>query len=185
MSQMQDQEDAAKAAIVRRFREVAQAFFESEERQKAARAQVEAEGQTQQSLLAVSNDCHAAARLLGFDLIAALAAFSQVEANAAIHSAPPPQQQVIAPPQSIADSVLALTEAAYPEPVRAAWLQAEIEKQRGARLHFKTIGMSLYRLSKQGLVERKGQKDWVFVPESHRTKKSGVSAPDSFEDLLG
>ena len=168
MSQMQDQEDAAKAAIVRRFREVAQAFFESEERQKAARAQVEAEGQTQQSLLAVSNDCHAAARLLGFDLIAALAAFSQV-----------------APPQSIADSVLALTEAAYPEPVRAAWLQAEIEKQRGARLHFKTIGMSLYRLSKQGLVERKGQKDWVFVPESHRTKKSGVSAPDSFEDLLG
>lgn len=174
-------QEAARAVVVRRFQEIAQAYGESQERQKYHQDQVELEAQQQASLGAVANDCHAAARLLGFDLIAALATYNKDAANTAIH-APPPQQQIMGPTGPVSDVVLLMAELAYPEPVRAAALQAEIEKDRGP-LHYKTIGMTLYRLSKQGLMRRQGQKDWFFVPPEERKKSSGVGAPESAEDL--
>src|SRR5690349_15063325 len=97
-------DDAAQAAIVRRFQEVAANYHESQARQKFHTGQVEHEQKLQEGFVAVANDCHAAARLLGFDLIAALATFNKAEANAVIHS--PPPQQVIAPVKPIADVVL-------------------------------------------------------------------------------
>jgi hypothetical protein len=167
-------QEAARAVVVRKFQEIAQAYDESLSRQKHHQEQAELEAQQQQSLIAVANDCHAAARVMGFDLIAALASFNSSQANAVIHAAPP-QQQIVSQAKPISDLVLLMAELAYPEPVRAATLQAEIEKERGP-LHYKTIGMTLYRLSKQGLMRRKGQKDWFFVPPEERTKKPAVGA---------
>jgi hypothetical protein len=154
--------------VVRRFQEVCAAYDTSLQNQKFHNDQAQAEAERQAALVSVANDCHAAARLIGFDLIAALGAFNQQQANATIHA--PPPQQVIAPQKPIADVVLDMAQAAYPEPVRAKALQEAIENDRGP-LHYKTIGMTLYRLSKEGKVRREGQKDWFFVPPEERAKK--------------
>jgi hypothetical protein len=37
--------------------------------------------------------------------------------------------------------------------------------------------MTLYRLSREGLVRRDGQKDWYFVPRDTETKNAGGDTP--------
>jgi len=53
----------------------------------------------------------------------------------------------------------------YPKTVRARNLQEIYEKETGQTIHEKTIGMTLYRLAKDGLATRTGW-DWQFKPES-------------------
>jgi len=173
------QDEAAKAAIVRRFQSVATEYHNSLERQKYHQGQAEAERQLQMQISTVANDCHAAARLLGFDLVAALAAANQQPPETQAVVPPPQTQQIIAPAKAIRDVVLEMAQAAYPEPIRAKAVQVEVEKSRGP-LHWKTIGMTLYRLSKEGLMRRKGQKDWFFVPSEERTKNPGAATPGLF-----
>jgi hypothetical protein len=50
-------------------------------------------------------------------------------------------------------------------------------------VHEKTVGMSLYRLLKKGLVRRDGR-IWFFVPQTAETKNPGTPAPGSLNDLL-
>jgi len=172
------EDDAAKMAIVRRFQQVATDYTASLERQKQLAEAQQRESAVQSEITARANDCYAAARLLGFDLIAALATSQsqQAEVSEAVTAPQAHTAQIISPAKSIREAVLELAKSAYPEPVRASTLQDEIEKQRGP-LHFKTIGMSLYRLSREGLVRRKGQKDWFYVPPNERAKNPGDGTP--------
>lgn len=57
--------------------------------------------------------------------------------------------------------------AAFPNPLRAQEIQAEVENLTGRVFHKKTAGMTLYRLSKERLARRSGW-DWFYVPEDQR-----------------
>jgi hypothetical protein len=49
-----------------------------------------------------------------------------------------------------------------------------IERTFGEPLHSKTVGMTLYRLSKDGLVRREGH-NWFFVPQAAATENPGAT----------
>ena len=63
---------------------------------------------------------------------------------------------------------------------KASQLRLDYEQQHGTKLHDKTIGMTLYRLSKETppLVRREGR-TWFFA----EAKNPGVGAPGNIEDL--
>lgn len=84
------------------------------------------------------------------------------------------------------DRALELLQEAYPEPLKAAQIQARIEKEHGSKYHDKTAGMSLYRLSKDGSVRREGKDLWFFVPEDQRNKETpgSGSQPEDPGSLL-
>ena len=60
----------------------------------------------------------------------------------------------------------ALSEAA-PEPMKAAELRKVIEQRLGREIHYKTPGMTLYRLADDGLVRREGHR-WFAVTDDQR-----------------
>jgi hypothetical protein len=64
----------------------------------------------------------------------------------------------------IRDRVLAYLEAKYPSGCLASELREHLLNSFGTETHEKTVGMTLYRLSKQGLVTRKGR-TWFFAAE--------------------
>ena len=72
-----------------------------------------------------------------------------------------------AKPKTIRDHILEELELAFPASMKAKRLRGKLE-QLGFSVHSKTVGMSLYRLSNEGLVRREGKGDWFFVPESER-----------------
>lgn len=76
---------------------------------------------------------------------------------------------------SVRELVLSALRAAGTAGTKAPPIRESIEKLRGARLHDKTVGMTLYRLSQDGLARRVGR-TWFFVAE---TKNPGVAAPGS------
>jgi hypothetical protein len=63
---------------------------------------------------------------------------------------------------------------------KAADLRNYLETTFGTKTHEKTVGMTLYRLSQDGLVRRDGR-TWFFVPPKAETKNPGGSAPGSIE----
>lgn len=72
--------------------------------------------------------------------------------------------------------LLALLEAKGPEGDGATSLRTQIESIHPITLHEKTVGMTLYRLSKEGLVRRNGR-TWFFVPKITGTKNPGAETP--------
>jgi hypothetical protein len=69
----------------------------------------------------------------------------------------------------IRDIILDALRNAYPEPLRVSQLKPLAERVIGRPVHFKTPGMTLYRLSKDGLVTRDGR-DWYFKPSEQQQK---------------
>ena len=69
--------------------------------------------------------------------------------------------------RSIRDMVLEQLKLAGKRGMKATPLRGMIESLLGRRLHDKTIGMTLYRLSKDGSVRRDGI-DWYFVPDGSK-----------------
>lgn len=65
--------------------------------------------------------------------------------------------------------------------VKAAEIRAHIENKYATTIHEKTVGMTLYRLLKDGKVRRQGH-TWFFVPQTEETKNPGVEAPGLFEE---
>ena len=61
---------------------------------------------------------------------------------------------------------------------KASEIQALIEERRKTKLHPKTSGMTLYRLSQDGLARREGR-TWFFVPPKAETKNPGGGTPGS------
>jgi hypothetical protein len=87
------------------------------------------------------------------------------------------------PPQSVREFVLDALKTKAAEGARAAEIRTSYEAARNTKLHDKTIGMTLYRLSKDNLVRRDGR-TWFYVPlVESGTKNPGVGAPGNIEDL--
>jgi hypothetical protein len=83
---------------------------------------------------------------------------------------------------SIRDLILLYLKQAAAGGIKAALLRRKVETFLNRQIHYKTIGMSLYRLSKETppLVRREGL-IWFFVPPVAETKNPGASAPGVFE----
>lgn len=86
----------------------------------------------------------------------------------------------IAPPESpgnVREVVLGYLRHAFPEGAKASEIRKFVENVRKAPLHEKTIGMTLYRLSKDGIVERKGGRTWFYVPSQTEAENPGGATP--------
>ncbi len=71
------------------------------------------------------------------------------------------------------DVALDLLKATYPQPLRAAEVQRRAESLLARKFHSKTTGMSLYRLSLDDFVERRGW-DWFYVPDDERQQRQAL-----------
>jgi uncharacterized protein (UPF0335 family) len=155
-------EDAAKQAVIHTFRVIATEYH-------SLCQQIEDLNHRKSYLEAKAQDCHAAARLFGFDVVAAAAS---IDAQNTTHGPPqiPPSNTI--PPKiaksnedtggiNIRQFVLDEAQRAFPDPVRAKNLRESL-KAKGRDVHDKTMGMTLYRLSKEGEMRRDGW-DWYYV----------------------
>lgn len=98
-----------------------------------------------------------------------------------VQELPEPERAFMATPSPkrgrlFKDVALEMLEMAYPNPLKAAQVKAEVEKELDTTFHQKTAGMTLYRLAKTGKVRREGHK-WFFVPEEERHDRNEES-PD-------
>jgi hypothetical protein len=91
----------------------------------------------------------------------------------------PDSEPVGSTPESTAtvrDLVLDNLKAAKEEGATAAAIRADVELRRHAKLHDKTVGMTLYRLSQDGLARRE-KRTWFYVPPTAETKNPGGETP--------
>jgi hypothetical protein len=143
----------------------------------------------ERDIMAKISDCFAAARVFEFDLIAEFqreaengfrqSALETPDAiSASLISLKP--VAIVRSERTIKDLILWVTEREYPKPVRALNIRNELAKQ-GYNVHEKTVGMTLYRLSKKDFVRRIGRLDWYFVPESER--RASPENPDNSPEL--
>jgi hypothetical protein len=79
---------------------------------------------------------------------------------------------------TVRDAVLNYLEAVGDAGMKAAAIRALYEADSGVNLHSKTMGMTLYRLSLQGMVRREGR-NWFFVTRSAETENPGGDTPGS------
>jgi hypothetical protein len=79
---------------------------------------------------------------------------------------------------TIRDLVLRHLSDAKDKGTKAAEIRRLVEAQRQETLHEKTIGMTLYRLSRDGLARRDGR-TWFFVPPKAEAKNPGDGTPGS------
>jgi hypothetical protein len=68
--------------------------------------------------------------------------------------------------------------------MKALTLRRVIEKTIGHSIHYKTVGMTLYRLSEKGLVRRE-KLIWFSVPDRHETKAPALTTPGLKESQSG
>lgn len=61
------------------------------------------------------------------------------------------------------DVALDLLREAYPSSLKASQIQARVQAKLNRTFHWKTAGMTLYRLKQDGHVKREGQ-NWFYVP---------------------
>lgn len=83
---------------------------------------------------------------------------------------------------SIRDLILLYLKQAGANGEKAAVLRRRVETFLNRQIHYKTIGMSLYRLSKENppMVTRTGQ-TWFLSNPWAETKNPSVGAPGSIE----
>ncbi len=79
---------------------------------------------------------------------------------------------------TIRDIVLEYLKAAKDAGIKAAEAREYVEALRHSKIHEKTVGMTLYRLSNDGLARREGR-TWFFVPPKADTKNPGGETPGS------
>jgi hypothetical protein len=161
--------DPAKTAVIERFRRIAteyQKIVDSIQGHNAAIAELH---EKLNSLNPIAQDCYAAARLFGFDLAAEAAVMADdgEKVSPLLETSPPAHPKG----KTIRELVLEEAEKAFPEAVRASPLRLKLEHMRGEKLHEKTIGMTLYRLLKDGFL-RRDKRDWYFVPPDKRDKET-------------
>ncbi len=156
---MPDSPEDAIAAIVARYQQLCADH-------EKAQAHIERLQIHQHGLAAQISDCFAAARLFGFDLVAAFGA-------APVGKSGP----------TIKDLVLEAAELAYPNPVEAAGIRRALAAA-GHVIHEKTVGMTLYRLSVKGYVRRDGKQAWYFIPPDHRAPGANDRSCDCDRAIL-
>ncbi len=154
-------DDPAKAAVITKFKDIATRYTQLAEGIKTAQEEMRA-------LELMAQDCHSAARLFGFELIPAVASHDQRQNIPEQKTLPKIDKSTGLPkPKTIKELVLEEAKAVYPEPIRARTIREKMEALRGETLHEKTIGMTLYRLLKDGALRRNNW-DWYYIPEDER-----------------
>jgi hypothetical protein len=156
---------AVRRMTVEKFLQIADGWQASQRRIESYRAGIAEEEANQAQLQEQINQCYAAATLFGFDLLTA-ASTHQFDAGDASQPSPTIPPPSTAAPSNIKDFVLECVQRAYPNPVRAAQLRRQLQ-ELGRAVHEKTIGMTLYRLLKQGFLRREGF-DWFYIHETER-----------------
>ncbi len=91
---------------------------------------------------------------------------------------PPPTPSKPAP--QFKDVALDILREAYPRTCKAADIQEQAEERVGREFHPKTAGMTLYRLSLEGLVERVGRAEWQYVPQEDEGSEAEAPEPSMF-----
>lgn len=86
---------------------------------------------------------------------------------------------------TVRDALLSRLAGLHPMGTKAASLRTFLEQTYAMKLHEKTVGMTLYRLSQEDppKVRRQGH-TWFFSPVPSETKNPGVGAPGSSNSLL-
>lgn len=159
------------AATVAVCRPALAEFMENTQKMKAL-------DERQQAIREIFTQAEGTGKLFNFDLkeelqAAGLIPGDDAPADSGGASLPPaPAQDAKRPIREIA---LEMVERAYPGPIKAADIRAELEKV-GRTTHYKTIGMTLYRLSVDRIVKRRGI-NWFFVPEGQRAKETPGHEP--------
>lgn len=77
---------------------------------------------------------------------------------------------------TVRDVSLNLLEGVGSVGMKAERIRDYLDRTHGLTVHEKTVGMTLYRLSRDGLVHRVGH-TWFFGPSKAETKNPGVEAP--------
>ncbi|WP_024338672.1 hypothetical protein [Bradyrhizobium japonicum] len=83
------------------------------------------------------------------------------------------------PTQSVREFTIDALRVAGETGIKAADIRQAYESSRNVKLHDKTIGMTLYRLSKDDLARRDGRL-WFFVEPKGETKNPGGETPGQF-----
>ena len=147
-------------------------WHEADMAEKAAAAAKQASYEKYQACLQVG-------KLFGFDLEQIWQARIEAQAKENQLFGPPPersQASSAAPtptppkPKTIREHAIEAAEKAYPNAVRAGTIRKNLE-EIGIKTHEKTVGMTLYRLLKDGVLRRDGW-DWFFVPADQRNANS-------------
>jgi hypothetical protein len=165
---MADSPEEVRAAILARYRQLCADH-------EMAQKNVDLVQAHQRELMTQINDCFAAARLFGVDLMAEFQDEAKDDprqpALLTLDPVTPGPSPVPAAPglragPSVKTLVLEAAERAYPRPVRASEVRRELERL-GYIIHEKTVGMTLYRWSLSHFTQRTGR-DWYFIPPDQR-----------------
>lgn len=174
---MLNSQDGALEAILERYSQLCIAHKNVQE--NADRLQAH-----ERDLMAQISDCFAAARVFGFDLVAEFQRSAQNISRQLDLKTPEPRTANLAdiPPvaaarsePTIRDLVLSAIRKAHPKAVRASTIRRELANL-GHATHEKTVGMTLYRLSKDGLTRRVGGRDWYLAPEAEHAEVQSTLA---------
>ena len=119
-------------------------------------------------------DAMAAARLFGVEIDLPPdypKSAPDVRPSAAVEPAPVSQPTLFeaAGETTIREAVLEQLKKAGEKGTKAAKIRQVIEQALGRQLHYKTVGMTLYRLSERGQAHREGY-TWFFGSEAQKTK---------------
>jgi hypothetical protein len=186
-----DSSDAAIAAIKAKHQELVQ----QRKHLFVERASIDARITSVDALLA---DCAVAARLFGVDLPSAVApqrAGRQLDLEAHFHAGaaradltvtpketPPPPSYMTTP--TIREMVMAYLKNAGPAGSKAGPIRRHVESVLNRQVHYKTVGMTLYRLAQEKLVHREGLV-WSLVWQwNSQTKEPGDEPPGPEDDVF-
>jgi hypothetical protein len=119
---------------------------------KAEKRAAERRAELEQEL----RDLDAGARAFGIDLLVSDGQGGMVAIEVKAHAE--------APESNSREIILTALMEAGPQGLRAKKLKSIIERHLGRSIHYKTPGMTLYRLAGEGLVNRTGY-DWFITPQ--------------------
>lgn len=178
-----ENEKKALSVTLQKYIELLYAWMDASTRAKSLAAQLEEIEKEKSTVSDKLQDCIKFATLFGFDLPKEVDEYFDKKMQENAHSAerpesPPPIELLsiaTGKPKTVRELVLEAAQLAYPNAVKATALHNQLE-EAGHRLHDKTVGMTLYRLSQDGYVRRKGR-EWFFVPESERAENGNSPEP--------
>jgi hypothetical protein len=85
---------------------------------------------------------------------------------------------------SVKDYIVEYLKKYHPLPQKAKSIQISYELEYATKLHYKTIGMSLYRLAVDGVVKREGRNWSIVLDKQQNDEVSELSRADDVVDLL-
>lgn len=179
-----DQRAAVIAAVKAQFRNIARDHATNLEQLAELQRQAAAIQEDQRWLGDQARRCYATADLFNFDLATELAKDTPAMPNEMEAAAIAGELASPAGQPTIKEFILEQARLAAPKPVRATQMRKDFEARFGKPVHYKSFGMSLYRLSLDGAMRREGKADWHFVPEDQREhlleliRMGGVQEPE-------